>query len=492
MDLHYPDLTRHSPWMNPPGIAVVATIAAGALLLVRAEGSTGTLVMLAAALAVAAAHLVMSVATADRTAPRSTQVAAIGAPVFGLAGLAWILAGAITGSDASPLRDGALLVLAGCFMLALSFVAHAPREWLVAFTVAAAVPGAWLMLAPDAHDASGSFRAVAALAAIGGLSMTTFPAVQLTTSRTVSGNEQGLKSSLFWFTSGLSLVLLSSALMTRDDQWQAWHLPLLALSQLVLGLDRSDRRSARPSERSTAFLDAFPVWAGIMGSLFLAVAAAAWTMAAEESRERSGVVVLAVVVVVVYTTTLSISGLMRSSTMNQLSGYAATLLRQSRTDPLTGLANRRAIEERFSAELQRAARFNHPLSIGMIDIDDFKAINDTWGHQSGDDVLRHVAHRLELELRQIDVVGRYGGEEFLMLLPETAVEGAWIAADRVVRSIREMAPQGAGEPRSVTISIGLASFPDHGRSEADLIAATDAALYAAKRAGKNQVAVAER
>ncbi|MCC6791365.1 MAG: GGDEF domain-containing protein, partial [Thermomicrobiales bacterium] len=269
-------------------------------------------------------------------------------------------------------------------------------------------------------------------------------------------------------------------------------LPLLAISQLVLGLDRSDRRSARPSDRSTAFLDAFPVWAGIIGSLFLTVAATAWTMAAEESRERSGVVVLAAVVVAVYTTTLSIAGLMRSTTMNRLSGYAATLLRQSRTDPLTGLANRRAIEERFSAELQRAARFNHPLSIGMIDIDDFKAINDTWGHQVGDEVLRHVAHRLELELRQIDVVGRYGGEEFLMLLPETAVEGAWIAADRVVRSIREMAPQSTGEPRSVTISIGLASFPDHGRSEADLIATADAALYAAKRAGKNQVAIAER
>ena len=164
--------------------------------------------------------------------------------------------------------------------------------------------------------------------------------------------------------------------------------------------------------------------------------------------------------------------------------------RLSQTDPLTGLANRRAIEARLAVEIQRAARFNHSLTIGLIDIDDFKLVNDQFGHTAGDSVLRRVAALLERELRAIDVVGRYGGEEFLMILPETDLAGAAVASERALSAIREgFAGYGYGHP--MTVSIGLASFAEHGRSAPELLEAADAVLYQAKREGKNRVVSAE-
>ena len=155
--------------------------------------------------------------------------------------------------------------------------------------------------------------------------------------------------------------------------------------------------------------------------------------------------------------------------------------RESRTDGLTGLANRRGIEERLSDEVNRSIRFDHSLSLLMIDLDDFKSINDRFGHAAGDEALRATAKSIEGSIRSIDLAGRYGGEEFLVILPETATPGAEIVAERIRSWVEQ-----TGE---ITVSIGLASLDGETSNPAALIGAADAALYEAKRAGKNRIAL---
>ena len=152
---------------------------------------------------------------------------------------------------------------------------------------------------------------------------------------------------------------------------------------------------------------------------------------------------------------------------------------ESRTDPLTGLLNRRVIDRRLQEELARSHRYGHPLSVMLIDLDDFKSINDRYGHATGDAVLRGVARSIERSIRSIDIAGRYGGEEFLVLLPETAVPGAEVVAQRIRTSVEHVG--------HITASIGLASFTGEATTAAAITAAADAALYQAKRSGKNRV-----
>ena len=165
---------------------------------------------------------------------------------------------------------------------------------------------------------------------------------------------------------------------------------------------------------------------------------------------------------------------------------------QAVTDELTGLSNNRRFRELISKEAARAERFGHELSLIMLDIDDFKQINDTYGHLQGDKVLRMVGRVLQLESRGVDEPARYGGEEFAVALPETGLEGALDLAERVRARIEsEQVPRaGGGGPVSVTASIGVASMPGSADGGEKLIAAADAALYEAKRAGKNRVASA--
>jgi diguanylate cyclase (GGDEF)-like protein len=152
------------------------------------------------------------------------------------------------------------------------------------------------------------------------------------------------------------------------------------------------------------------------------------------------------------------------------------------TDELTSLANRRRLTERAGLELERAARFGHPVAAMMIDIDHFKALNDSCGHLKGDEVLRRVASILRSELRNVDLLARYGGEEFVALLPKTdKVEAVGVA--QKLRAAIEAAPF---DPK-VTISIGVAAHPEDSRTVRDLVEASDRALFAAKRGGRNQV-----
>jgi diguanylate cyclase (GGDEF)-like protein len=154
-------------------------------------------------------------------------------------------------------------------------------------------------------------------------------------------------------------------------------------------------------------------------------------------------------------------------------------------DGLTGIFNRRFFELRISEEMERARRFDTPLAVIMVDIDHFKRLNDEFGHLLGDEVLRQVSSIFSQQLRRIDVVCRYGGEEFALLLPQTTSEHAFRVAEKL-RHVVELW-QFPGVPRPVTISAGVAIFPGHGSTRDVLVKAADAGLYAAKIAGRNQV-----
>ncbi|HYO08300.1 MAG TPA: GGDEF domain-containing protein, partial [Tepidisphaeraceae bacterium] len=155
-------------------------------------------------------------------------------------------------------------------------------------------------------------------------------------------------------------------------------------------------------------------------------------------------------------------------------------------DGLTGLKNRRALEATLRAEVDRALRYGSPLSLAMIDVDEFKSYNDAFGHPAGDDVLRRVAALLRGKTRSSDVVARYGGEEMAVVLVQTPAPGAAAAAELLRRAVER-----ADWPRrAVTISIGVASLGPGATTAETLIARADAALYASKRGGRNRVTVA--
>ena len=166
-----------------------------------------------------------------------------------------------------------------------------------------------------------------------------------------------------------------------------------------------------------------------------------------------------------------------------------TVERQAVTDELTGLANVRAFTSVLDREIERRRRFDHPVGLVMIDLDDFKRVNDTYGHQQGDEVLAHVAWVLRDASRDLDTVARYGGEELAVVLPQTDGSGAAQLAERMRRAIERLRiPRvGASGTIEVTASFGVASAPENGADRNELIAAADAALYAAKTGGKNRV-----
>jgi diguanylate cyclase (GGDEF)-like protein len=164
------------------------------------------------------------------------------------------------------------------------------------------------------------------------------------------------------------------------------------------------------------------------------------------------------------------------------------LRHMSQTDGLTGLDNRRHLNERIEEMFQHALRLNEPFSLVMCDLDKFKSVNDTYGHQAGDEVLKQLARILKEEAREIDRVGRYGGEEFMLLLPGTVLDAAVTFAERVRKRIEANTFTFDGGTLRRTASFGVSGWPHPKIKESDtLVRTADDALYVAKETGRNCV-----
>lgn len=165
----------------------------------------------------------------------------------------------------------------------------------------------------------------------------------------------------------------------------------------------------------------------------------------------------------------------------------AELRRLASTDPLTGAANRRHFMEQAAREIDRARRYALPLAAMMLDLDRFKVVNDELGHGAGDEVLRAFADAVRSLVRQTDLVGRLGGEEFAVLLPHTDVAGAMVLAERIREHVRGTPVETRAAPVRVTVSIGVAALDHSDLTADDLIRRADDALYSAKRTGRDRV-----
>jgi diguanylate cyclase (GGDEF)-like protein len=159
-------------------------------------------------------------------------------------------------------------------------------------------------------------------------------------------------------------------------------------------------------------------------------------------------------------------------------------------DPLTGLRNRRAFDRALAREAARLDRYGHPMALLVLDLDHFKAVNDQFGHDAGDAVLQGLARRIEAAIRDVDLAARFGGEEFVVLLPETDLAAATEVAERLRRSVEDWEIAFAGEPLPIRVSIGASACPTPVTDPKQLVRSADTALYQAKREGRNRVAQA--
>jgi diguanylate cyclase (GGDEF)-like protein len=167
--------------------------------------------------------------------------------------------------------------------------------------------------------------------------------------------------------------------------------------------------------------------------------------------------------------------------------------RLTQLDPLTAAYNHRYFQDTLRKEIYRHHRLGHGLAVAMIDIDDFKAMNDTYGHPAGDAVLRGLVDELSVNVRDIDVVCRYGGEEFAIIFPETPADKALEVMKRLRACVagREFPIGEDGKTVRITVSSGLAVYPQDGSTAVDLVGRADVALYEAKRQGKNTVVMSQ-
>jgi diguanylate cyclase (GGDEF)-like protein len=182
---------------------------------------------------------------------------------------------------------------------------------------------------------------------------------------------------------------------------------------------------------------------------------------------------------------LMLYGFVRLS--QQLDGAEARLRALAAEDPLTGILNRRRFLELADLEWVRAQRHGRPQSLLLIDVDEFKAVNDRHGHLSGDETLRRIAETCQSCLRRTDVLGRYGGDEFVILLPETEEPGAVLMAERIRRALAACQVKAQAGPVRITVSIGAAARRIGMEAFDSLLAQADAALYTAKSKGRNRI-----
>jgi diguanylate cyclase (GGDEF)-like protein len=211
------------------------------------------------------------------------------------------------------------------------------------------------------------------------------------------------------------------------------------------------------------------VWLGIDGRVYaMGLSSFATTLAAH----------IAPLFLVAYVTTMLSTDIRRALTQLKL---------LSETDELTGVLNKRAIDIISERILRQSARYSRPFSVVMIDSDSLKHVNDAHGHEAGDRLLKLTVHCVQNQLREADMVGRYGGDEFLVLLPETPCASAAGVAARICKGIRSTPLSIGGQSVSVTASIGVACYPDHGDDFETVMKKADQAMYASKQGGKNRV-----
>jgi diguanylate cyclase (GGDEF)-like protein len=161
-------------------------------------------------------------------------------------------------------------------------------------------------------------------------------------------------------------------------------------------------------------------------------------------------------------------------------------------DPLTGLFNRRYLEDTLSRELHRAHRRKSPLGAAMLDLDHFKRFNDTFGHNAGDSLLRELGQLLREKLRKSDISYRYGGEEFVLILPDSSLADTRQRVEQIRGLFKELKIRHGDQLLgTITLSAGIAGAPEHGSTTAELLRAADNALYAAKQAGRDRVVIYE-
>ena len=171
--------------------------------------------------------------------------------------------------------------------------------------------------------------------------------------------------------------------------------------------------------------------------------------------------------------------------------FEQKLLETNMSDALTGVNNRRCLEIRLKEEVERHVRYNHPLSLIMFDIDFFKRVNDTYGHQCGDFILQSVSSEIKKTIRKGDILARYGGEEFCCVLPETAIEGATLLAERFRKNIEDKTCPYHEFNVKVTISLGVAPISAEVSTPETLMRIADQRLYKAKESGRNRVIASE-
>lgn len=176
-----------------------------------------------------------------------------------------------------------------------------------------------------------------------------------------------------------------------------------------------------------------------------------------------------------------------SERTRELQEANSRLERLAVTDGLTGVFNHRRFQEQLHSELLRTERHKRPMGVLMVDVDFFKKVNDSMGHPAGDELLRRLAAVLSTDLRSTDMIARYGGEEFAVLLPETTKSEAMQVAERMRAAVEDRINTGTPWPNKVTVSIGVATFPEDGANAEDVLTAADQAMYVAKRQGRNRV-----
>ena len=162
------------------------------------------------------------------------------------------------------------------------------------------------------------------------------------------------------------------------------------------------------------------------------------------------------------------------------------------TDALTGVFNHRYFQEQLTVEIMRAERYQHPLSLMILDVDYFKSYNDQFGHLEGDRVLKHIAWVIKENVRQVDIICRYGGDEFVVILPYTDIKGVAVVADKIRRSVGKMELVSKDVKKEVHLSVsgGLTAY-HHGMKKDEMISHADQALYKAKESGKNKISIKE-